>query len=168
MEDRARSQERITQSDLARLADLAEADLANLFDRMPDLAALYRDRVLCVALCQGAALHYADGRNGVKDFDVWTFFAAHPARPFPSRRRKVLDFGPSKFGRSPGAPARFTGRRVDMLGRSLPEPPDADPIEAIRHYLRARRTPTAKLLGEKAVVLISPQGQRGTVACGWP
>jgi hypothetical protein len=112
----------------------------------------------------GAALHYADGRNGVKDFDVWTFFAAHPARPCPSRRRKVLDFGPSKFGRSPGAPARFTGRRVDMLGRSLPEPPDADPIEAIRHYLRARRTPTAKLLGEKAVVLISPQGQRGTVA----
>jgi hypothetical protein len=53
MEDRARSQERITQSDLARLADLAEADLADLFDRTPDLAALYRGRVLCVALCQG-------------------------------------------------------------------------------------------------------------------
>jgi hypothetical protein len=34
----------------------------------------------------------------VKDFDVWAFFAEHPARPFPHRRRGRKDFGPSRFG----------------------------------------------------------------------
>jgi hypothetical protein len=34
------------------------------------------DSLVCVALCQGAALHFVDGENGVKDFDVWTFYAA--------------------------------------------------------------------------------------------
>ncbi len=28
---------------------------------------------LAVALCQGAAMHYYDNTNGVKDFDVWFF-----------------------------------------------------------------------------------------------
>ena len=37
----------------------------------------------CVALGQGAARHYLDGQTGVKDFDVWTFFAAAPTRPYP-------------------------------------------------------------------------------------
>ena len=27
------------------------------------------------ARCQGAALHYVNERNGVKDFDVWSFYA---------------------------------------------------------------------------------------------
>jgi hypothetical protein len=31
---------------------------------------LYADRLFAVALCQGAALHYIDGKNGVKDLDV--------------------------------------------------------------------------------------------------
>ncbi|HHJ81360.1 MAG TPA: hypothetical protein ENJ65_06970, partial [Candidatus Tenderia electrophaga] len=28
---------------------------------------------LAVALCQGGAMHYHDGVNGIKDFDVWFF-----------------------------------------------------------------------------------------------
>jgi hypothetical protein len=57
--------------------------------------ARYRDRLLCVALCRGGALHYLDRSNGVKDFDVWTFFAALPDR-YPDRalyrRNKARDF----------------------------------------------------------------------------
>jgi hypothetical protein len=67
--------------------------------------ALYRGRVLCVALCQGATLHYIDRATGIKDFDVWTLFAAHPRRPYPDpvlyRRNTSRDFGPSRFGRHP-------------------------------------------------------------------
>jgi len=68
-------------------------------------------------LCQGAALHYADGANGVEDFDVWSFYAEHPDGPFPARWRRPADFGPSKSGRFPGDPAHYQGRRVDLMGR---------------------------------------------------
>lgn len=62
-----RSLERITDLDLQRLSDLAQADLSDLFERRPETGRLYRDRLLCIALCQGAALHYIDGKNGIKD-----------------------------------------------------------------------------------------------------
>src|SRR5438067_4533869 len=90
----------------------------------------YRDRMLAVALCQGAALHYLDGRNGVKDLDVWTFFAAVPDR-YPDRalyrRNKACDFGPSKFGRHPDL-LEYTGRKVDLLSDSMPVGVGAEPV----------------------------------------
>jgi hypothetical protein len=58
-----RSFEPITDEDLARLSALARADREELFGRKPLLGQRYAHRVLCVALCQGAALHYLDGRN---------------------------------------------------------------------------------------------------------
>ena len=36
-------------------------------------------QIIAVALCQGAALHYVNGSNGIKDLDVWTFYAERPA-----------------------------------------------------------------------------------------
>lgn len=80
MSESSRSQVRITRSDLDRLALLAEADRDDLFERRPDTGRLYADRLFAVALCQGAALHYVDGTNGVKDFDVWSFYDQHPER----------------------------------------------------------------------------------------
>ena len=64
----------------------------------------------------GAALHYLDGTNGVKDFDVWSFYAERGDGPFPYRWRGTADYGPSKFGRYPDDPPSFTGRRVDCSG----------------------------------------------------
>jgi hypothetical protein len=66
-----RSSAEITLDDLRSLAEIAAADRADRFLRRPRWGG-YADRVLCVALCQGAALHYIDGKNGVKDFDVYT------------------------------------------------------------------------------------------------
>ena len=63
-------------------------------------------------------------------------------------------------------PARYSGRRVDLLGRSLPAAPGSDPADAIRHYLAARRTDSAKALAAKAVVLIDPQIRAGEIV--WP
>lgn len=160
-----RSYERITREDLARLARIARCDLADLFARKPRYSPLAR-RLVCIALCQGAAQHLLDGENGVKDFDVWAFFAAHPDDPpFPWRRRKVSDFGDPKFGRSPDA-ASFVGRRVDLLGRTIDDPAKTDPAAVLREYLSEGRTKTARRLSEKAAMLLEPTDLLGTVA--WP
>jgi hypothetical protein len=148
------------------LAELAKADRDRLFARNLSLGARYAQRMLGVALCQGAALHYLDGRNGVKDFDVWTFYAQHPDGPFPPRRVARADFGPSKFGRMPNDIRPYAGRRVDLIGRSLPAEPEADPVDALRRYLTSARTSSARALAAKAVVLIDPANHRGLVV--WP
>ena len=165
MKDPSRSYETISVDDLGRLAAIARQDRDARFVRRPRWQP-YADRVLCVALCQGAALHYVDRRNGVKDLDVYTFYAEHPTGTFPYRWRTEADFGPSKFGRHPGDPASFRGRRVDLIGRSLEVPPDADPVEAVRNYLAAERTETARQLARKAVVILEPEPLRGRVV--WP
>jgi hypothetical protein len=157
---------RIETADLLRIAALAAAAEAELFRRNPQGSGRYVDRLLGRALCQGAALHYVNGRNGVKDFDVWSFYAQHDDWPFPARWRGTRDFGPSKFGRYPDDPPRYLGRRVDLLGRSLPAEPGADPADALRRYLTARRTDSAKALAAKAVVLIHPKNRAGEIV--WP
>lgn len=164
MEEEARSLADITLDDLARLGRIAREDRESFFARLPRYRPL-EDRVIAVALCQGAAKHFVDGKNGVKDFDVWTFYAAHPDITFPARRRVARDFGDPKFGRTPGQEA-FADRRVDLLGRSLNARPDADPAEALRAYLTEKRTKSAKHLASKAVVLIEPAERVGYVV--WP
>jgi hypothetical protein len=154
----------VTLGHLSRLADLARTDCEERFARKPRWE-VYRDRVLLVALCQGAARHYLDGRHGVKDLDVWTFYARHPAGDFPPRWRLVADFGPSQLGRHPDD-AGFLGRHVDLIGRSLDSPLNADPIEEVRRYLRAGRTSSAQALAAKAVIAIDPPEFRGATV--WP
>jgi hypothetical protein len=161
-----RSLARIDAADLLRLAALAADAEAELFGRNPDGSGRYTGRLLGRALCQGAALHYVNGKNGVKDFDVWSFYAQYDDWPFPARWRGTRDFGPSKFGRYPGDPQRYSGRRVDLLGRSLPAAPGTDPADAIRRYLAARRTDSAKALAAKAVVLVEPENRVGEIV--WP
>ena len=156
--------ERIEVADLLRLAALATDAEAELFGRNPRGSGRYAGRLLGRALCQGDALHYVNNTNGVKDFDVWSFYAQYDDWPFPARWRGTRDFGPSKFGRYPGDPPSYSGRRVDLLGRSLPAASGADPANAIRRYLAARRTESAKALAAKAVVLIDPQNRAGEIA----
>src|SRR5579862_4045122 len=136
--DSDRSLERIEITDLLRLAALAADAEADLFGRKPQGSGRFAGRLLGRALCQGAALHYVNKRNGVKDFDVWSFYAQYDDWPFPARWRGTRDFGLSRFGRYPGDPPRYSGRRVDLLGRSLPAEPDADPADVLRQYLAAR------------------------------
>ncbi len=110
-----RSRKAISKDDLSHLSAIAHADREQMFAKNPRWA-LYRNRLLCVALCQGAALHYIDGKNGIKDFDVWTFFAANPKRPYPDpalyRRNRHVDFASPKFGKSDDP------RYADFVGRT--------------------------------------------------
>jgi len=110
-------------------------------------------------------LHYLDGKNGVKDFDIWTFYIEHPKAPYPYRRHGCADFGKSKFGRHP-AETGYIGRRVDFLGRSILCSLHADPITTVQDYLSAARSQSAKLLAEKAVIGLEPEQLFGQVI--WP
>ena len=156
-----RSYARIEAEDLDRLAKIAGEDVAEFFNRHEHWRTLFEDRLICVALCQGAALHCYDGKNGVKDFDVWTFFAALPdVRYFPAKRRARRDFGTSKFGRHP-ADSGYAGRRVDLLLRDIPCEDLGKPIETLQAYLERGHTESAKRLSEKAVVLLRPKALKG-------
>ncbi len=72
---RAHGQERV--GDLARLSEIASQDRDDLSDpsgKWPD----YRGRQVLVVLAQGGAQQYLGGSTGVKDLDVWSFFARVP------------------------------------------------------------------------------------------
>jgi hypothetical protein len=158
-----RSYEPIGDDQLARLSAIAAADLADRIARRPQWTP-YAKRIICVCLCQGAALHFVDGVGGVKDLDVWTFLAAATVGAFPPRWRTVADFGPSPHGRHPADGEGFAGRRVDLYCRSLDEPPHVEPLAALERYLSRPRTGSARRLVGKAVVLVDPPGLRGTIA----
>jgi hypothetical protein len=170
--DSGRSYEPIEPADLQLLAHIGAEDREMFYQRRPE----YCGRLLCVALCQRAGKHYVDIARassspiGVKDFDVWSFFAAIPGERFPAdKRNRHVDFGPSKFERWPDELERFrhfTGRRVDLLMRALPVPLDADPVAALRAYLVEATTTSARALAAKGVVLIEPRRLLGTIV--WP
>lgn len=153
----------IEMEDLKRLLEIANQDREAFFTTHPEWEKYYAKRVLCVALCQGAAKHYIDGKTGINDFDVYTFYEKHPIKSWYAKRIKSYDFGDPKFGKSVDKPD-FMGRRVDCLSRSIEVKTDEDVQIALRRYLVEGKTETAKLLSTKAVVLLEPN-------CGqivWP
>lgn len=161
-----RSYQKVTKADLKKLLKIAHEDRKDFFQNHPRWKKLYSDRMIAIALCQGAALHYLNGKNGVKDFDVWTFYSEHPSAPFPYRRMGGRDFGSTKFGRHPSNADRYKGRGVDLLGRSLKCSKNADPVKMIRDYLKNRETKSANELSKKAVVMLFPENLFGKVI--WP
>ena len=131
----------ITRDDLA-VSGISATGPKSFFAEHSRYSAL-ADRIIAVTLCQGAALHHLDGRNRVKDFDVWTFYAAHPDTTYPLRRKVVRDFGDPKFRQSPDCPE-----------------------SALRAYLFEGCSSSTPHLARKGVVLIEPGACIGTVV--WP
>ena len=164
--DSERSYARITKTDLRKLARLAREDREDFFEHHPEWSILYRRRVLCLALCGGAALHYVNGITGVSQFELWTFYAEHPEAPFPHRRVTHRDYGESRFGRDAVLPGPYRGRRVVVQSRSVDASPADDPLEVLQRYLKAGATRTARELARYAVVLIEPEEFLGLEA--WP
>lgn len=161
-----RSFERITRADLKRIARMARSEREEFFGRHPEWAILYGKRLLCVALCKDAAMHFVNGSTGVDVFDVWTFYAEHAEAPFPFQQVVKADLGKSKFGRDAANPDVYQGRRIDLRARSLDCRPGDDPVEVLQRYLRSGDTPSARELRDKALVLIEPEPFLGYVV--WP
>lgn len=177
----ARAQVTLTKRHLTRLSKIAAADHEDFYARRP----AYRGRLIAVALAQGAALHYLDRRNGVKDLDVWTFFALPAGEDrFPEdKRTKHVDFGPSDLGRqrydlskAPSTHQRalwarwgkeHQGRRVDLMMRGLSCDVDDDPAMAIRTWLQNGKPKSSpSMLRLKAVILIDPPDRRAEIVWG--
>ncbi len=145
----------IGKDDLEKLLEIAQRDIQTFFENHPRWTHLYSNRIICIALCQGAAKHYIDGKTGINDFDVYTFFEKHPSKAWYAKRIKSYDFGNPKFGQSPDRP-NFVGRRIDCLGRGIDLFPNDDVYRALRRYMTAGKTKTAQLLSQKAVILLQP------------
>lgn len=175
-----RSKVPLNKRHLARLAKIAAADRESFYARRPE----YDGQLIAVVLAQGAALHYLDRSNGVKDLDVWSFFALPIDQGrFPEdQRTKHVDFGASDLGRQRydlrlaksarhrALMARWSkeheGRRVDLMMRGVSCELDVDPAEAIRTWLESglRKPATSPwYLRQKAVILIDPPERRGEV-----
>jgi hypothetical protein len=161
-----RSLAKVSKKDLVKLAKIADIDRNEFFNKYPVWRKLYRNRILCVTLCQGAALHYVDKKNGVKDFDVWTFYRGHSKTPFPYRRIGRMDYGPSKFGVHPMDKQKYNGRKVDLIGRSIKCDNKDTFYKIIHNYLEKGKTKSARLLSKKAVIILEPLEYLGEII--WP
>ena len=108
------------------------------------------EKPLAVALCQGAAMHYHDGVNGIKDFDVWFFYPFNQIH-LPYRTIWHWDYQNKKFGRHPLIHG-YKGRKVDVLVRSIKNHTSKDPVKTIYQYLQDENTDSSRELAKKAVV----------------
>ncbi len=120
------------------------------------------EQPLAVALCQGAAMHFYDKVNGIKDFDVW-FFYPFNQKHLPYRTYWNWDYLNPKFGRHPSIPG-YIGRKVDVLVRSIKNYTRNDPIKTIHQFLQDENTASSRELAKKAVVMLSPESLLGHVA----
>ena len=157
----SRSLEPLDIDALQRLAVLAFDDLDGLYDRRPVTKSLYHDRLLALCLCQGAAEHFVRPGHGIKDFDIWAFFRAHPKRPFPFRRIGNMDFGPSKFGRHPDDKG-YKGRRVDVIGRSIETKADENSVQAVLNWVHGS-SKSSRLIALRPLILVYPAASIGRV-----
>jgi hypothetical protein len=96
-------------SELQALRTLAKAEEAAFFERNPHLVRSYRDRLIAVALCQGAALQYLRRGYGVNDFDVHFFYSQNPQKQKLTRARKRMH-----------SVGRFNNMPVDFLRTVVP------------------------------------------------
>ena len=159
-----RSFERLELHHLRRLARIAINDLTDLFDRKPDLGYLYRDRLMVICLCQGGARHFLHRDRGVKDLDLWAFFAMHPNRSFPYRRHKRMDFGASRFGRHPND-QHFRGRGVDIFGRSIRCRNGQEAHDCVREWIRGKAK-SSREIRKNPVIVVYPEEDLGSII--WP
>lgn len=140
----------VTLDELRGLALLAKEEESAFFQRNPHLAKPYHDRLILIALCQGAALQYIGAGYGVKDFDIHFFYAQNPAKPKLSRAVKRVH---TTVGSFPERPIDFI--RTVIPDVDMPFGPNAI-IKTVQEFLLTSPTANAWHLSQKAVVGLSP------------
>ncbi len=127
--------------------------------------------VICIALCQGSANHYAvthgyasryldPKKAGLKDIDIWFFFNRLGFHPLWKRTQ---DLSSSKFGKNP-EDSGYIGRRMDFFGRSIPFQPGDDLKSALlRWFQNGKPKSSPWYLVQKAVVALYPENIMGDV-----
>jgi hypothetical protein len=109
----------------------------------------YRDRLIAVALCQGAALQFSGHGHGVKDFDLHFFYLENPAKPRLSRAVK-------RIHTTIGA---FPDIQVDFIRTIVPYDPVREQMEGaeqVRGFLGDRPSQNAFHLAKQPVIGLIP------------
>lgn len=143
-----RSTQEITQADLYALLEIAQKNRKPSEDRVSDTPVL-------IALCQGAASHYVDKKTGVKDFDVWFFYAQE-------------EYGKNDYDRGYSTvkltgSQNFDGKEVQLFWRAHAAFNCGDAERGIHDYVEKGNTNSARELGKKAVVGLYPKEVFGEV-----
>ncbi|MDR2494761.1 MAG: hypothetical protein LBD24_06020, partial [Spirochaetaceae bacterium] len=135
--DKIYSQESIESEDLHIFVDKA-------MDCFCSVKKNFEKSIKLVALCQGGGLHYAVTHGyiktevsypGLKDIDIWFFFKKENGEnDYDPKEILNCDLGISKFGRCPDEDKAYKGRRMDIIGRSIPFYADT-PDVAVQQWL---------------------------------
>jgi hypothetical protein len=148
----------ISEGNLKELLLLAKQEEARFFTANPHLIDPYRDRLLAICLCQGAAWHYTGVGRGVKDFDIHFFYRQNPKKPRLSRTVKRI------WATVEGFPGDMP---VDFVRTVVPLIDDQQSIaRSIQGFLTDGPTANARELSKKAVVGLHPKRLFGKVI--WP
>ena len=150
----------VTVRELESLLALAIGDEERFFREHDNCVVPYRNRLLCIALCQGAALQFLGQGYGVADFDVHFFYAKNPDKPRLSRavKRTIADVG--GFAAIPVDYVRTVVPGATLTGDTR------STVEQLQAFLQQRPTANAFHLAQKAVVGLSPSPLFGRVL--WP
>ena len=142
----------VTLKELRALAEHARMEEKAFFTRNPRLVEPYRERLILVALCQGAALQFLGCGYGVKDFDIHFFYAQNPDKKRLSRKLKCYK---ADVGDFPNAPIDYIRTVVPNAQPHLP--PDIA-IQTVQKFLRDNPKPksTAWYLSQKAMIGLYP------------
>ena len=137
----------LTKNDLEMLRRLALREHEDFFRRNPHLTSAYRNSLVGIFLCQGAASHYLNPKVGIKDFDIWHFYVENSITKFPYRAHKSFVSG-------------YKGKPIDFLKRAIPKEIcnsySNDPKQIIIKYLLEKNTNTKRLLLKKAIIGLYP------------
>lgn len=149
-----RSYDPLSADDLEQLRELASKEHEQFFRRNSHLRRAYRNSLVVVCLCQGAASYYLNPRVGIKDFDIWHFYVENERINFPYSAQKRIKNG-------------YKGKPVDFLKRAIPrglfETYPNNPKLVILEFMLTRNTLTKKLLLKKAAIGLFPQEIFGKV-----
>lgn len=133
-----RTYEILNSKDLERLRDIVLKEQEDFFKRNPKFTG-YRNRLIGICLCQGAAAHYIDKQAGIQDFDIWFFYKAEKDNLMWVRKRRSIK-------------TAYLNKRIDFLKRAIPEELCnlENAGEIIKNYLLVSKQKTPKFLLEKA------------------
>ncbi|MGA1987670.1 MAG: hypothetical protein ABSG72_15505 [Candidatus Sulfotelmatobacter sp.] len=139
----------VGEKELEALRRLAKEEEIDFFRRNAHLIGVYRDRLIAVALCQGAALQCMGLGRGVKDFDVHFFYLQNPAKPRLSRTVKRIS----------AVIGAFANIQVDFVRTIVPYDPACEQmssVEQVRRFLASKRTRNAFHLAKQPAIGLLP------------
>jgi len=148
-----RTYAKLTRRDLRKLREIAIEEHDAFLGRNPHINKAYRNSLVAICPCQGAASHYINPKVGVKDFDIWHFYFDSSKVPFPYRAHKRIEKGYK------GKPVDFLKRAISRSLRSSTQRSDI----LIKSYLLQRNSSTKVKLSKKAVIGLFPNQIFGKV-----